>query len=149
MTTHVQNDAPVLLQESVVIHTSPGRIFNILRDIRHWPVWQSSVSRTQLEGAVEKDQPFRYHSGGIATHSHITMMLEPQLFCYNGQTMWFHSSCCWELEESGHGVQVTVEESLNGLGASLLAGTLRNSLRLTLMELKKYAESEVTEPVLK
>jgi uncharacterized protein YndB with AHSA1/START domain len=147
MHTEVQEDAAVLHMESQLIDAPRDLVYDIISDVEHWPEWHSAVSKTDLEGSGKKGRMFKWHSSGMTFKSIIHTASKPEEFGIVARTMWFKVIFNWTLEPFMGGTRVSIEESITGLGAELMKKSIRSSMTLTLMELKKYAESRVSVSV--
>ncbi len=141
MHTDVQYDAAVLHSVTEIIDAPISLVYEIISDVRHWSDWQSSTDKTFLRGGVKKGSEFKWQSSGITFRALVHTAEAPCEFGWVAKSMWFRIVSNWTLEEHHGQTRVIIEESLSGLGAELLSNSMRNSLQLTMMEIKKYAES--------
>lgn len=143
MHTEVQPDAAVLHTETVLIDAPVTLIYDIICDAGNWPEWMSSVNRVSVSGVCTKGREFQWHSSGLKFKSLVHTAHRPLEFGWVAKSMWFKIVYNWTLEPFHDQTRVIVEEGINGLGSELMRNTIRNTMQLTLMELKKYAEARV------
>ncbi len=141
MHTEVQQDAAVFHSCSELIDAPVSLVYGIISDVERWPEWQSTVSRTLVEGACLKGREFKWNSSGMTFRALVHTAEEPSEFGWVARSMWFKIVFNCTLEDLHGRTRVTIEESLSGLGAELLATSFRSTMQLTLMELKKHIES--------
>ncbi len=141
MHTEVQEDAAVFYSHSEIIDAPVSLIYDIISDVEQWSAWQSAVNRTYVQGFCKKGKEFKWHSSGMAFKGLIHTANPPEEFGWVAKSMWFKIVMNWTLENSDGHTRVTVEQSLSGLGSEFLASSMRSTMQLTMMELKKYAES--------
>jgi hypothetical protein len=75
-------------------------------------------------------------------NSRVTRMEEGKLICWTSKAIWIRAQISWIFEEEDNGCRVCYEQIIEGLGAELMKKPLVNSMKTTLLELRKFFENE-------
>jgi uncharacterized protein YndB with AHSA1/START domain len=141
----INDSAPALARQQVLINASPEKVWQLLSDINHWSAWQPGISSAVLDGALIPGSIFRWKSGGTRIVSQLQEVEPHRRLGWTGKAMGAIAKHLWILEPQNGGVLVRTEESFEGWVVVLLRGmmqkTLDTSLQAWLAQLKKTAES--------
>ncbi|SDM58666.1 Uncharacterized conserved protein YndB, AHSA1/START domain [Catalinimonas alkaloidigena] len=141
----INQQAPVVCAQSVLIHATPTRVWRVLSDIAQWPTWQRDVSRAQLHGPLQPRTTFDWKTGGMHIHSTLHTVEPEKRLGWTGEVFGIHAVHNWEFEAKPGGTQVSVSESMEGLLARLFKGafnrTLAKGMGQSLRELKIACEA--------
>ncbi|MBN2610834.1 MAG: SRPBCC family protein [Bacteroidales bacterium] len=142
MNIQVDKNAKAFATDEVLINAPAEKVFLVLSDIRKWPLWQTSVNTTQIEGLPEEGKTFRWKAGGMKIISRLHTVVPFSGFGWTGRMLWISAVHNWEFVQNGSETRVKVSESMTGFGASLLQKTLSDGLKKTLFELKNEVERQ-------
>lgn len=128
-------------KEEIIINSSIEDVFKILSDIKNWPSWQSSVTKTEITGPVEAGVKFKWKSGGLNISSELHTVNTNSEIGWTGEIWWIRAVHNWYLSNENQKTKVIVEESLTGPGSSWMQKSLAEGMKKNLSELKAKAES--------
>ena len=146
---HVMNEAineqaPVVERQDILIQASPEKVWAVLADIDRWPDWQSSVSSAKLQGALREGAVFNWKAGGIGITSQLHTVTPSSAIGWTGKTLGAYAVHNWRIIPQAGGTLVQVEESLQGILPKLFrkkfAADLQKGMVKNLAELKAAAE---------
>jgi uncharacterized protein YndB with AHSA1/START domain len=120
--------APVTTRQRLVIDASPAQVWAVLTDINGWATWQSDIKRPRLNGALQAGTTFDWKSSGAGIHSTLHTVAPAREFGWTGKSLGVFAIHNWTLTPVANGTEVVVEESMQGLLASLFAGALNRGL---------------------
>ena len=128
MNKPINENAPVVEKQHILIPESPQRVWEILSDIDKWPEWQSEVTQAEITGEVQEGTVFKWKAGGISFTSKLHTVLESQAIGWTGKTFGTRAVHNWRLEKKNGGTMVYVEESLEGFLPKLLKKSFSKNL---------------------
>jgi uncharacterized protein YndB with AHSA1/START domain len=140
----INNNAPVTCSKTISINTSPEKVWAVLTNISQWAKWQTDISKPKLNGELKPNTNFVWTSGGATIHS-ILHTVEPfNRLGWTGKSFGLFAIHNWTITKANHQTQVAVDESMEGLLASLFKKAfnknLDNGLQTWLNLLKKECE---------
>lgn len=112
--------APVKMQQRIIIQASPAQVWQVLTDINGWAAWQPDIQRSRLHGALQPGTTFDWKSNGAGIHSTLHTVDPANEFGWTGKSLGVYAIHNWTLTATPGGTQVTVNETMQGLLASLL-----------------------------
>ena len=124
----IKLNAPVQSTKSILINSSLEKVWNILSDIEHWPNWQPDIRYARLNGPFKSGTDFVWKINGFKIHSTLDQLAPLQHFGWSGKSMGIYAIHNWKLHVINGRVNVTVEESMEGLLARLFKHKLTNDL---------------------
>ncbi|MEX0647727.1 MAG: SRPBCC family protein [Balneolaceae bacterium] len=142
MNIKVNNTAKACADEEILINASAKRVYKILADIKNWPVWQSSVTRAEIDEEPAGGSEFIWKAGGLKIHSRLHTVNPFTEFGWTGRMMWIKAIHNWRFEETDGNCLVKVEESLEGFLAGFMKNSLQKGMIESLKELKAEAEKD-------
>jgi len=138
--------APVVGHADVFINAPITTVWRILSDIEHWPDWNKSVSRMNLDGPVRVGTSFRWVGGSSRIASCVEEVEPPHRIAWSGRTMGIRAIHVYELDEDKRLTRVHTVESFEGWPARLMRGRLQKmldeDLKAGLAALRAAAERE-------
>ena len=141
----INEKAPVVAKQEIEIDAPVETVWAILTSINDWTKWQSSVTRAHLNGSVGEGTGFVWKAGGFTFRSVIHTCQPCQFLGWTGKTIGVSAIHNWKFKQLGGSVLVIIEESLQGVLASLMTKNLQRSLdqgiRKSLEELKSASEN--------
>ena len=146
-TTWIDESAPVITRDEIVVRASPEQVWHLQTDIASWPTWQSQVERAEPEGPVAEGMTFRWLSSGLDITSTVTHVETGHRLVWGGTAQGITGVHAWTFTSTadGRGTTVRTEESWAGDPVEAhpeeLEALLDASLRTWLRELKATAES--------
>ncbi|HVZ26357.1 MAG TPA: SRPBCC family protein [Sediminibacterium sp.] len=124
----INQQAPLKCNESIAIHASPEKVWQVLTHINDWPQWQTGIARANIQGALIPGTGFTWKSGGAKIQS-VLHTVEPfSFFGWEGKTMGLYAIHNWTFHEQNGLTIVTVEESMDGFLAVLFRKAFQASL---------------------
>jgi len=141
MNIEVDSTTKCYSKEEIIINSPVEKVFKVLSDIKNWPSWQSSVTRTEINGPIEVGAKFKWKAGGLNINSELHTFNTNSEIGWTGRIWWIQAVHNWYLRYDNQTTKVIVEESLHGLGSSLMQKSLIEGMKKNLSELKTKAES--------
>lgn len=141
--TPINQQAPISASKSIIIHASPERIWSLLTDIDQWSNWYTDIQRAKLKDVVGKGARFDWKSGGVTIHSTLHTVTPMQVFGWTGTTIGLRAIHNWTLVKNNDSVTVQVEESLQGLLASLFRASFQKNLETGMQKWLEALKAEV------
>lgn len=121
-------NAPVTCSKSIIINARPERVWAVLTDINGWASWQTDITRSTLNGPVQPGTTFDWKTGGAGIHSTLHTVEPNRCLGWTGKTFGMYAIHNWTLTEVAGGTQVSVDESMQGLLASLFKASFNRNL---------------------
>ena len=128
MNVHTNPNAPVKCSKSIIINARPEQVWAILTDINGWATWQTDITKPKLNGPVQPGTTFDWKTGGAGIHSTLHTVQPNQSLGWTGKTFGMYAIHNWTLTEVAGGTQVSVDETMEGLLASLFKGSFNKNL---------------------
>ena len=140
----INRDAPVTAVGTVDVSAAPEAIWEVLADLARWPEWNPDISEVSVDGPLAVATRFRWKSGPGGITSVLREVDPPHTLGWTGTTFSIRAVHVYRLEPIDAGTRVRIEESWEGLLASLLRlpfrGTLQTAIDTGLARLKAEAE---------
>lgn len=124
----INNNAPVKCSKSIIINADTDKVWGIMTNINGWAKWQSDISKPKLNGVLEAGSTFDWKTGGASIHSTLHTVEPMQQFGWTGKTFGMFAIHNWTLNSSDGHTIVSVDESMEGLLASLLRKSFNKNL---------------------
>ena len=140
MNIEVNKNAKAYGKEEILIHAPLVKVYGLVGDISNWTEWQSAVAETQLHGTFSEGTEFTWKANGMKIHSKLHTVQQNAKIGWTGKMFWIKAVHNWWFTTKGKSTVVRVEESLDGLGSSLMKKTLKEGISKNLVELKIRAE---------
>lgn len=134
--------APVITHQSVVIEASPAQIWAVLTDINNWAAWLPDVKRPQLNGGLQPGTTFDWKSNGAGIHSTLHTVAPAHELGWTGKSLGVYAIHNWTLTAVPSGTEVVVDESMQGLLASLFQGPLNCGLAKSTLQWLELLKAE-------
>ncbi|HVT87177.1 MAG TPA: SRPBCC family protein [Chitinophagaceae bacterium] len=128
MNIEINEKAPAVSKQNIRIHAPIEKVWSVLTSINEWPSWQSAVTEARLKGTLAEGTEFVWKAGGLTFHSKIHTCDQYHSFGWTGKTIGAQAIHNWKFEAKENGVIVSVEESLQGIFASLMKKKFQKSL---------------------
>src|SRR4029453_4123822 len=139
----INRNAPATAEGELRIDADPQTVFSVISDIDRWPSWNANVKSVELQGPVQPGTGFRWKSGSSTLTSTLQVVDPPNEIAWTGTTMGIKAVHVFRFQASEGGT-LALQESWEGLIASLLKGysrkTLDKGIRSILSHLKTEAE---------
>ncbi len=129
----INEKAPVKCRKEVTINAPVDKVWRLLTSIDNWPNWNPEVSFAKSSGPLVPGTTFDWKTGGTKIHSTLHTVNEAIEFGWTGKVMGIFAIHNWTFERKGHFTKVVVEESMEGLMASLLRGSFNKTLEKGMM----------------
>jgi uncharacterized protein YndB with AHSA1/START domain len=121
-------NAPITLEESIVIAAPIETVWQLMSDIPKWPQWNPAITNATLNGPLQTGTTFVWKSGPGSITSMLHAVEAPTLIGWTGTSMGLHVVHLWRFESNGTNTTVTTEESAGGITAWLLKGYCKKTL---------------------
>lgn len=140
----INESAPVLQKNEILINAEPEEIWEVLTDIRRWPHWNTKISNIHVPRELVPNSNFTWKTNGNTIRSEVHTMIRNQSFGWKGRTFGARAVHNWYLESTGRGTIVRVEESMNGwlivLMKKKMNSILKDDMAYWLKKLKEESE---------
>jgi uncharacterized protein YndB with AHSA1/START domain len=140
----INEDAPVITRDEIVIQAPIETIWDIQTNVDEWPSWQPDVDGAKSEGALGVGSVFRWQTAGLDITSTVEEIDAPNRIVWGGPAQGIVAVHVWTFEPQNDGVLVRTAESWEGEPVTAQVETLQvaldGSLRAWLENLKRTAE---------
>jgi uncharacterized protein YndB with AHSA1/START domain len=147
----INQTAPVIVHEQILIAADVQTVWDVLSDLEHWPRWNKAVTAMSLHGPVAPGTSFDWKAGPGTIKSSIAEVDAPHRIVWTGVTFGIRAVDAFSFEASDGGTLVREAESWEGTLARLFRSrmerTLRSGLRDGLRSLKAEAERRAAAAV--
>ena len=141
----INEDAPVITRDEIVIQAPIETIWEIQTNVDEWPSWQPDVDGAKSEGALGVGSVFRWQTAGLDITSTVEEIDAPNRIVWGGPAQGIVAVHVWTFEPQDDGVLVRTAESWEGEPVTAQVETLQvaldGSLRAWLENLKRTAEA--------
>ena len=124
----MNKNAPVVCEKSIVLQTSPAKVWEILSDIDQWSRWQKDIPYSRLNGSLEPGSSFDWKSGGFKIRSLLHTAEAGQRLGWSGSSAGIYAIHNWTLSERDGHTLLSVSESMEGFLASVFRNSLNKKL---------------------
>lgn len=138
----INERAPVTCSKQIVIKADKAKVWEVLTNIEQWPSWQTDISRTKLNGPLQENITFNWTSGGANISSTLHTIDEERILGWTGKSMGIFAIHNWIISEVEAGTLVQVEESMEGILASIFKGALHKSLETGMVNWLSFLKAE-------
>lgn len=144
----INDHAPVVTRDEILVRTHIERIWSIQTDVVRWPEWQPDIERAQAEGPLAVGVTFHWRTFGMDIASTVEEIDAPGRIAWGGPSSGIVGRHVWTFASLEDAVLVRTEESWEGSPVEAqretMQASLDRSLRTWLESLKRRAE-EATE----
>ena len=125
------------------IKASPDAVYDLLANVREWGRWRAKDPKVKANNSpVSVGDEFNW-SAGTPIKSKITEAERGKTLAWTGTSLGLlKAHHRWMFSETEDGTHVTCEETISGLIAIFIRGSLDKANSEWLSELKKAAESK-------
>ncbi|MFJ2095556.1 SRPBCC family protein [Streptomyces sp. NPDC087901] len=149
----IDEKAPVITRDDIVIHAPLDRVWRIQTDVEDWPAWQPSVSSSakQTPGPLRPGSSWVWSTEGLENITSTVKQVQPERrIVWGGPAQGITAVHVWTFTKAKDGVHVHTEESWTGdpvtANTSYLQEALDASLDHWLHNLKHQAEKRPSKP---
>ncbi len=149
----IDEKAPVISRDDIVIHAPLDRVWRIQTDVEDWPAWQPGVSSSvrQAPGPLRPGSSWVWSTEGLANITSTVQQVQPKRrIVWGGPAQGITAVHVWTFTQAKEGVHVHTEESWTGdpvtANTAYLQEALDTSLDHWLHNLKQRAEKRHPEP---
>ncbi len=142
MNTQINPQAPVACSKQILINASPKKVWAVLTDINRWANWQTDITKPKLAGPLKPGTTFDWKTGGAGIHSTLHTVEPNKAFGWTGKTFGMFAIHNWTLTETTNGTLVSVDETMQGLLASLLKKSFNKNLATGMQRWLELLKSE-------
>jgi carbon monoxide dehydrogenase subunit G len=141
----INQHAPVICSKEITIHAKSEKVWSVLTDIDHWADWQTDIGDPVLMGDLKEGTSFEWKTGGVRIHSTLHTVKAYTHFGWTGKTFGMFAIHNWTIAEDKGITMVHVDESMEGLLASLFKKSFNKNLEKGMQKwlelLKKVSEN--------
>ena len=146
MAASIDENAPVTTSQSIEINAPIETVWTTISQVEHWPDWNPEIRDVEVDGPLAPGTNFKWKAGPGTIRSTLKTVDAPTEISWQGKTMGITALHVYRLQQAGEVVELSTEESWDGLLPrllrSLMQKTLDESIRLGLVAAKDRAESE-------
>ncbi|MFE1345657.1 SRPBCC family protein [Streptomyces sp. NPDC058757] len=113
----IDETAPVITRDAIVIHAPAGRVWRIQTDVEGWPAWQPAVSSVvkKTNGALRPGSSWVWSTEGLENITSTVEQIEHgRRIVWGGPAAGITAVHVWTFEPTEGGVIVRTEESWTG-----------------------------------
>lgn len=140
----INQEAPVVQSEEIIINAKPEKVWKVLTDIEKWSSWNSNIKDPKLKEAPSVGASFTWKTNGSKIKSKIHTYDQNESLGWEGKTFGAKAIHNWYLEPTNNGTKVIVEESMEGWIIALMKkkmnSTLEKDITFWLKQLKFECE---------
>lgn len=140
----VNQNAPVLQNNQILIQATPEKVWAVLAGIDNWVKWNKHISKAQLQGDPVAGAGFTWKVNGASIRSVLHTSIPGKAFGWSGTTFGGSAIHNWHLQNTDGGTLVKVEESMEGwlvgLFKNKMNSDLERDMQYWLEALKKECE---------
>ncbi|MEU3518274.1 SRPBCC family protein [Streptomyces sp. NPDC006654] len=144
----IDESAPVITRENILIHAPLHTIWKIQTDVENWPAWQPNVVSVVKDtpGRLRPGSVFRWSTEGLDITSTVKQVRPGKRLAWGGPAQGITAVHVWTFTPTKDGVLVHTEESWTGAPVTANQATLQtaldNSLHNWVNNLKHQAETQ-------
>ncbi|MFE6199159.1 SRPBCC family protein [Streptomyces sp. NPDC057838] len=149
----IDETAPVITRDDIVIHAPLERVWRIQTDVENWPAWQPNVSSSvkQTPGRLRPGSSWVWSTEGLEDITSTVKQVQPKRrIVWGGPAQGITAVHVWTFTETKGAVHVHTEESWTGepvnANTAYLQEALNASLEDWLGNLKQRSEQVHPEP---
>lgn len=140
----INQEAPVVQTNEIVINATPEKVWQILTNIDNWNEWNERIKKPTLQGDLEVGGKFTWKINGSKIKSIIHSISLNKILGWEGKTFGASAIHNWYLEPTENGTKVRVEESMEGWIINLMKKQMNEKLaddmKYWLKQLKEESE---------
>ncbi len=125
----INRDAPVMAVGELDVSAAPEAVWDVLADLARWPTWNEDITEVSVDGPLAAGTRFRWKSGPGWITSVLREVDPPRTLGWTGTTFSIKAVHVYRLEPRDGATRVRIEESWQGLIASLLRRPFRRTLQ--------------------
>lgn len=129
----------------IEVAARPETLWDLMADVRCWPTWNPDIERVSVDGEIGEGTVFRWKAGPGTITSTLRLVERPNAIGWTGRTFGIGAIHVWRFEPRGDATIASMQESFDGIVATLLRGRLQRQLDATtksgLENLKRAAEA--------
>jgi uncharacterized protein YndB with AHSA1/START domain len=146
-TMDIDENAPVITRDGILIDAPLGTVWDLHTDISSWSEWLPDIDSSTVEGPLAVGTVFRWQTFGLNIESTIREVDPPRRIVWSGPAQGIVAIHVWTITATENGVRVHTEESWNGDPVRAQPGEMQRaldgSLRAWLQSLKHKAETQL------
>lgn len=142
MTILTNPAAPVQCSKSILINARPARVWAILTNITNWATWQPDISKPTLNAPLQPGTTFDWKTSGAGIHSTLHTVEPNTKLGWTGKTFGMYAVHNWVLTEADGGTRVAVDETMEGLLASLFKTSFNKNLATGMQRWLEWLKTE-------
>lgn len=146
MKVEVNPQAKAYSMDSIQIDASVNKVYSLVANIKDWTKWFEGVTEVNINGKAEEGKIFIWKANGFKIKSKIHTVRPNSEIGWIGKMWWIKAVHNWHFESiPDGGTKVTIQESFDGFGSSLMKNSLKKDMRRDLICLKKESEKYIAE----
>jgi uncharacterized protein YndB with AHSA1/START domain len=124
----INSNAPVKCSMSIIIKSTPQKVWSVLTNIDQWDTWQIDISKPKLIGELKPNSKFDWKTGGAKIHSKLHTVETNKAFGWTGKTFGAFAIHNWKITEIDDSTKVTVHESMEGFLTKIFKKSFNKNL---------------------
>ena len=142
----IDENAPVITRDEILIDAPLERVWGLHTDISSWSEWLPDIDASTIEGPLAVGTVFRWQTYSLSIESTIQEIDPLRRIVWSGPAQGITAIHVWTMTPSVDGVVVRTEESWDGdpvrAQPKEMQQALDGSLRAWLESLKDKAETQ-------
>lgn len=138
----VNENAPVIARGELEINADPDTIWDLLADVKNWPLWNPDIKNASLEGEVVEGSKFKWKAQSVSITSVFQEVDRPRLMGWTGKTMGIKAVHVWKLEATNGKTLARTEESWEGPLTHVMRGRTQEMLQKSIDSGLQYLREE-------
>lgn len=124
----INQDAPVVQTNEIVINATSEKVWQILTNIQNWDKWNERIKKPKLLSNLQDGSSFTWKTNGSKIRSKIHSFSTNKILGWRGKTFGASAIHNWYLEPTENGTKVKVEESMEGWIINLMKKKMNERL---------------------
>lgn len=124
----INHNAPVKCSKTIFINAPIESVWEVMSNIDKWANWQQEIANPKLNGELKPGTTFDWKTGGVKIHSTLHTVNPFKQFGWTGKTFGLFAIHNWTLSQEPGRTIVAVEESMEGLLATLFKKSFNRNL---------------------
>jgi uncharacterized protein YndB with AHSA1/START domain len=124
----INQEAPVIQKNEIVINATPEKVWQILTNIGDWDKWNERIKNPKLQGQLDVGSSFTWKTNGSKIKSEIHSLTPDKILGWQGKALGASAIHNWYLEPTENGTKVRVEESMEGWIINLMKKKMNEKL---------------------
>lgn len=135
---NVNQNAPVISRQEIVIKAPLESVWKIHTDISNWTKWNPDITSSELAGPIAAGTTFHWETAGMKISSTIREAVPFSKIGWSGEAGGILAIHIWTFSKNSEGTLVHTEESWEGSALPLEVGDMKKALDASLISWLSY-----------